>query len=296
MHKLMPWEWEKIGNRLMVQLTRHRGRLQKARHRKSQQQRDAAKLSAENMWVACPYLQHRKELLQIGVAPDAAPSSFRRTADNEVIHGQFVSTARDENTVTAVIDVPDTQSRLSTHLSMPEAVKILASMNVKLQQLPMDVEKQQSLRQVAQCRAAERMMKAADIKRAADTAELDAQAKKRAADLALVSAAKEKEKASKRIKLAELQLQQVQNVRAQNMKLSTQVAAAQLAAARIIKQKEAEVLRKEREIEIIRVRLENMRRLKNAACTRARNRLRNHQVAVGYTSSVLRRLRQLLRI
>jgi len=105
MHKLMPWEWEKIGNRLMVQLTRHRGRLQKARHRKSQQQRVAAKLSAENMWVACPYWQHRKELLQIGVAPDAAPSSFRRTADNEVIHGQFVST-RDENTVTAVIDVP----------------------------------------------------------------------------------------------------------------------------------------------------------------------------------------------
>ncbi|KAL1525164.1 hypothetical protein AB1Y20_020035 [Prymnesium parvum] len=102
-----------------------------------------------------------------------------------------------------VMRVPDTTERLQTNMPLYEAVSVLSNMNANLMQLPRDVEKQKELKWRAQMWAAKAVEKADAVQREALRAEVHASAAKRSADAALAAAEKEKEKATKKIKLAE---------------------------------------------------------------------------------------------
>jgi len=256
-------------------LKRHHDRLRKARHRKTAESRAAAKRDAEDTNVVHPFADHvqdeEKRVLnkQTCITDNDDGSKLRqcqrRRADLQLVE-EFQSRMDILAASAAVVmRVPDTTERLQTNMPLHEAVSVLSSMNANLMQLPRDVEKQKELKWRAQMWAAKAVEKADAVQREALRAEVHASAAKRSADAALAAAEKEKEKATKKIKLAESKVQEACSIKAANLRLSTKVAAAQLEAARMLKLKDAEVRRWEKEVENLKDRLNRIKELKNAA-------------------------------
>lgn len=264
------WAWEKVGNRLQTSLMGHVKRLNKARHGKSAQLRASARQAAEVLMVPFPFERTIKRVRQEvaksstdgtdAAVPCVGPKK-RRMPDVEIIE-EYANKL--EILCAASMCVPDTTSRINGSLPLAEAVRQLAEENIKIRQLPMDAEKQKSLRWMAHTKAAETVAEAVRATREADET-------RRGTDAAAAAIRKEAARVEKKLAFADHQLNATLNLQAQNARLSTQVAAAHLEAARAIKQKEAELKKNEKLLRTVMERLENMRRLKNDACARARS-------------------------